>query len=134
MRDPDKKDVIELVHADFVSRIKKTDVLLRVQDIPPDKLQKILRSGHAIVALISTWRFNRNKAPHWVFVAGADEHFVYINDPDIDDENAMQSQTDYIQVPISIPEFINMACFGQRKLRCLLILDHDDNHPPTHET
>lgn len=129
VRDSDKKAVIELVHADFLSRIKQTDVLLRVKDISPDKLRKILRSGHAIVALISTWRFNRNKAPHWVFVAGADEHFVYINDPDIDDENAMQSQTDYIQVPISTPEFINMACFGQRKLRCLLILEKTPESP-----
>jgi len=133
VRDPDKKAVIELVHADFMSRIKQTDVMLRVQDISPEELQKILSSGHAIVALISTWRLNRNKAPHWVFVAGADEHFVYINDPDLAD-NAWQTQTDYIQVPISIPEFINMACFGQRKLRCLLILNHDNNHPVNQKT
>jgi hypothetical protein len=68
---------------------------------------------------------NRNKAPHWVFVASIDEHFVYINDPDISDD-AWQSETDYVQVPISIQEFVNMACFGQRRLRCLLVLSNRD--------
>ena len=83
VRDPDKKAVIELVHEDFIRQIKETDIQLNIQDISPDELQKLLRGGQAIIALISTWRLNRNKAPHWVFVAGADEHFVYINDPDI---------------------------------------------------
>jgi hypothetical protein len=125
VRDPDKKAVIELVHEDFISRMKDTDIRLYVQDIKPEKLLTILRSGKAIVALISTWRLNRNKAPHWVLVASADEHFVYINDPDISD-GAWQSETDYIRVPITIPEFINMACFGRSRLRCLLILDKNN--------
>ncbi|HEY5602295.1 MAG TPA: ribosomal protein S18-alanine N-acetyltransferase [Gammaproteobacteria bacterium] len=122
VRDPDKKAVIELVHQDFLTRIKDTDIQLHVEDFSPDKLMDSLRSENAIIALISTYRLNRNKAPHWVFVASADEHFVYVNDPDISD-GAWQSETDYIQVPISIPEFINMSCFGQSRLRCLLILD-----------
>ena len=125
VRDPDKKDVIKLVHEGFLGRIKKTGIKLLVKDISPDELQKILRSGLAIIALISTWRLNRNKAPHWVYVAGADEHFVYINDPDISD-GGWQSETDYIQVPISIDEFVNMACFGQSRLRCLLVLEKNN--------
>jgi len=123
VRDSDKKDVIRLVHDDFLTRIKKTRIKLHVKDISPDELQKFLRSGKAIIALISTWRFNRNKAPHWVFVASVDEHFVYINDPDISD-GAWQTQTDYIQVPIGINEFINMACFGRSRLRCFLVLEN----------
>jgi len=124
VRDPDKKAVIELVHEDFISRMKETDIKLNVQDIRPEQLETILRSGKAIVALISTWRLNGNKAPHWVFVASADEHFLYANDPDILD-GPWQSETDYMQVPIGISEFINMACFGRSRLRCLLILDRN---------
>jgi ribosomal-protein-alanine acetyltransferase len=126
VRDADKKAVIELVHDDFIKRIKKTDIKLHVQDIRPEQLQTMLRGGKAIIALISTWRLNNNKAPHWVFVSSADEHFVYINDPDIS-EGPWESATDYIQVPISIPEFINMACFGRSRLRCLLILDRNND-------
>lgn len=122
VRDPEKKRVIQHVHEDFVQSIKKTDIRVHVQELSADKLEKLLRSGHAILALISTWRLNRNKAPHWVFVAGADEHFVYINDPDTTDM-PWQSETDYILVPISTREFINMASFGQSKLRAILVLE-----------
>lgn len=122
VRDPDKKAVVEVVHEDFLRQISATGIGIHVQDIPPDKLRKLLRSGHAMIALISTWRLNRNKAPHWVFVAGADQHFVYINDPDTTDA-PWQSETDYQLVPINIEEFITMACFGQTRLRALLVLE-----------
>jgi len=121
VRDQDKKDVILLVHDDFMKRIQSTGIKIQLQDIAPEQLQQILRSGRAMLALISTWRLNRNKAPHWVFIANADDKFVYINDPDIP-EGSWQTQMDYIQVPIGMKEFINMACFGQKRLRSLLVL------------
>ena len=122
VRNPDKKAVIELVHEDFLTRIKDTDIRISVRGFKSDQLKMLLHSGHAMIALISTWRLNRNKAPHWVFVAGADEYFVYINDPDISD-GPWQSETDYILVPIGIQEFVKMASFGQSRLRALLIFD-----------
>ena len=122
VRDADKKAVVELVHEDFLERMEETGIALHVEDITPDTLQTILHEGKTIIALISTWRLNRNKAPHWVFIAHTDEHFVYINDPDTTD-GPWQSETDYIHVPISIPEFIHMACFGQSRLRCFLVLN-----------
>lgn len=122
VRDADKKAVLELVHEDFLERMDSTGIVQHVEDITPEKLQVVLHAGKMIIALISTWRLNRNKAPHWVFIANTDEHFVYINDPDTTD-GPWQSEMDYIQVPISIKEFINMACFGRSRLRCFLILD-----------
>ncbi len=122
VRDPRKKAVIELVHEDFLLRLKDTDARTHVSDIRPEQMQNLLRSGHAMIALISTWRLTRNKAPHWVYVAGIDQHFVYINDPDPTD-GPWQSEMDYIHVPISIGEFVNMASFGRRKLRALLLLN-----------
>lgn len=121
VRDPDKKAVIEIVHNDFLARIKKTDISIHVQDVSADDLQQIMSENKVLIALISTWRLNRNKAPHWVFIVHIDEHFIYINDPDTT-EGEWQSDIDYIQVPIGIPEFIKMARFGQKKLRCLLTL------------
>jgi len=121
VRDPDKKAVIELVHQGFIKSMKATNIKVHMKDVSPDELQRILKSGFAVIALISTWRLNRNKAPHWVFVADVDDKFVYINDPDIQD-SLYQTETDYIQVPIGIREFINMACFGQSRLRCVLVL------------
>lgn len=123
VRGQDKKDVIALVHEDFMHRIEATDIKIHVKEITPDDLRSLLHSGHAVVALISTWRLNRNKAPHWVFVANADNKFVYINDPDLPDtDSSWQTETDYVQVPIGIREFLNMTSFGQKRFRSLLVL------------
>lgn len=119
VRDEEKKSVIQEVHDDFIAEIQTTDIEVRVQNLESVELDRILNSGHPIIALISTWRLNRNKAPHWVYVTASDEEFVYINDPDIHDDPHL-TQTDYIHVPISKTIFREMARFGQKRLRCLI--------------
>jgi ribosomal protein S18 acetylase RimI-like enzyme len=121
VRDQQKKSVIELVHEDFMAQIKQTDIQLTVTALEAEELDRILQAGSPVLALISTWRLNRNKAPHWVYVAGADDDFVYINDSCINDE-PHATQTDYIQVPIERQVFRAMARFGQKRLRCLLLI------------
>lgn len=121
VRDADKKAVIELVHEQFLHRLKDTQVQLLVRDWNLDDLRERIARGDALLALISTWRLNRNKAPHWVFIAAADEQFVYINDPD-QEASEWQSQLDFQQVPIRLQEFMQMSQFGRKKLRCLLSL------------
>jgi ribosomal-protein-alanine acetyltransferase len=121
VRDEHKKSVIQLVHEDFLAQIRDTDIQLKVHTVEAEELDRILQSGLPVIALISTWRLNRNKAPHWVYVAGSDEEFVYINDSDISDD-PHATQTDYIQVPIDRHVFRDMARFGQKRLRCLLVI------------
>lgn len=119
VRDEEKKSVIQEVHDDFVNEIRTTGIKVKVQNLEASELDRILQSGHPIVALISTWRLNRNKAPHWVYVTASDDRFVYINDPDINDDPHL-TQTDYVHVPIAKPMFSEMARFGQKRLRCLI--------------
>jgi len=121
VRSEEKKAVIELVHEDFLSHIRKTSIKLHVQDVDNAQLDKIINSGLPVIALISTWRVNRNKAPHWVYITGSDEEFVYINDSDVDTDLHL-TQTDYVQVPVVRSLFHSMAQFGQKRLRCLLVL------------
>lgn len=120
VRGDEKKEVVQLVHESFLKQIRKTRIKLKVHQMETSELDKILDSGKPILALISTWLLNRNKVPHWVYVSGTDERFVYINDPDIDGPHF--SQTDYIQVPIERELFFKIAKFGQKKLRSLLVL------------
>jgi hypothetical protein len=109
------------VHEDFLTQIKDTEIKLKVRTLESEELDRILQLGVPILALISTWRLNRNKAPHWVYVAGSDDQHVYINDSDVsDDQHA--TQTDYIQVPIDRRVFRDMARFGRKRLRCLLVI------------
>jgi len=119
VRGEEKKSVIQEVHDDFMAEIKTTGIKVKVQNLEASEIDQILQSGHPVVALISTWRLNRNKAPHWVYISASDDQFVYINDPDINDDPHL-TQTDYIHVPIRKPMFYDMARFGQRRLRCLI--------------
>lgn len=121
VRNPEKKEVMELVHQDFLDRIGETGIDIEPRGLTPDLVRQLLAGGGAMLMLISTWRLNRNKAPHWVFVAGTDDRFVYINDPDFEDEEWL-TETDNIAVPIDIESFIQMACFGRSRLRTLLLL------------
>lgn len=121
VRDDEKKAVIELVHEDFMRQIATTDIEISVQSLAAEQLHAMIQSGKPVLALISTWRLNRNKAPHWVYLAAADDEFVYINDPDQDDHPHL-TQTDFQQIPMSKKLFAEMSRFGQKKLRALLVL------------
>ncbi|MDH5190993.1 MAG: GNAT family N-acetyltransferase/peptidase C39 family protein [Gammaproteobacteria bacterium] len=123
VRNEEKKAVIQLVHDDFLDHIRQTSIKLNVQDIDNAQLDKIINTGLPVIALISTWQLNRNKAPHWVFITGSDKEFVYINDPDVDTDAGLHlTQTDYKHVPVLRSLFYSMAQFGQKRLRCLLVL------------
>lgn len=125
VRGEEKKSVIQLVHDDFLAQIKKTRIKIKTGNLESNELDTILAKGDPVLVLISTWRLNRNKAPHWVYVSGSDENFVYINDPDGGDDLHL-TQTDYIQVPIEKRIFFEMARFGQKRLRCLLVISKAD--------
>ena len=121
VRDEQKKAIITRVHNDFVTQINNSDIAYYDTAISPTELAQYIANGAAIVTLISTWRLNGNKEPHWVTVTHADEHFVYLNDPDIDPDSAHPS-ADNIGLPIRKDEFERMACFGRRKLKATLVL------------
>ncbi len=121
VRDAEKKQVIELVHEDFVDRVKKTNIQVHYTPLQPKRLLKHLNQGHRVISLISTWRFNRNKIPHWVYVAAANEDFVYLHDPDVDHDSPHPT-ADYMSVPVPVKDFINMTCFGRRKLKATIVL------------
>ncbi|GGO85828.1 GNAT family N-acetyltransferase [Marinobacterium nitratireducens] len=121
VRDPDKKQVIALVHEDFTEQLADSDVDIQNQEMTPEQLQRHIARGDVLISLISTWRLNRNKAPHWVMITAADERFVYLTDPDRE-RDEYQSETDYIDVPVEVGEFLAMAAFGRSRLKSTLAL------------
>ncbi len=121
VRDPDKKAVIELVQADFMSALAERQVPVHYQPLRSVELAASIDRGEIPVVLISTYRLNGSKAPHWVVVAAADELCLYIHDPDLDTHDAGTS-TDNAYIPITHQDFDRMARFGAQGLRAAVII------------
>jgi ribosomal-protein-alanine acetyltransferase len=121
VRNPEKKQVIALAHEDFTEQLTETGVQIHEREMTLAQLQQHIQNGDVLISLISTWRLNRNKAPHWIIITATDERFVYLTDPD-HDRDEWQSQTDYIDVPVEVNEFLAMAAFGRSRLKSTLAL------------
>ena len=74
-----------------------------------------------ILVLISTWRLDRKKAPHWVAITAIDEECLYINDPDPGDN---QSALDCQSMPIARSDFDRMSLFGRDRLRTAVVIEN----------
>ncbi|MDR9467536.1 GNAT family N-acetyltransferase/peptidase C39 family protein [Marinospirillum sp.] len=116
VRDCTKKEVLTLVHQDFATQMEKTDIREHLGELTLEDLFSTLEAGGVPLVLISSWRFSRQKSPHWVVVTAMDDQFIYLNDPEVDEEE-QKSRLDTLQVPVSRKDFLRMACFGQEKLR-----------------
>ena len=121
VRSEEKKAVMTLVHEDFIQQVNAADIKVHYRDISIKTLQEKLKQGGIPIVLISSYRFNRSKSPHWVVVSGADDTFIYIHDPEVDEE-MHRFPTDNIYLPIAIPAFDKAFRFGQAGLRTCIIL------------
>ena len=121
VRSEEKKSVMELVHQDFLSQISETDIELKYKNISMLELEEKFKQGGIPLVLISSYSYTRDKAPHWVVVSGIDDTFVYIHDPD-EDEESYRSKTDNIYLPIARKAFDKSFRFGRTGLRTSIII------------
>ncbi|MBN1426625.1 GNAT family N-acetyltransferase/peptidase C39 family protein [Candidatus Fermentibacteria bacterium] len=121
VRDPKKKEVMELVHQEFVEEISHTSIRLFHARLTVDDLQSSHAKGAIPLVLISSYRIYREKNPHWIVVTGFDERFVYAHDPFVDVDEG-QSITDSINLPILRKEFERMSRYGKSQLRAAIVI------------
>ncbi|ASJ72718.1 GNAT family N-acetyltransferase/peptidase C39 family protein [Granulosicoccus antarcticus] len=121
VRRADKKAVLELVHEDFLTQIGQTDIEVSYAGFDSAALVTALSSGCVPLVLISSWRFNDNKAPHWVVLVAADDSFVYLHDPDVDAQLS-KAPGDTQSVPVRIDDFERMIHFGQSRMQAAMCL------------
>ena len=122
VRDEKKKHVMSLVHADFLEQYQHLAAdHLHYTSLSQVQLQEALERGALPIVLISTYRFDNQKVPHWVVVTAMDERFIYIHDPFID-EPVFRFALDNQYLPISRKDFDRMSQFGQSRLRTAVIL------------
>jgi ribosomal protein S18 acetylase RimI-like enzyme len=120
VRDANKKRVITMVHEDYLQQAHRRHIRIRYADITQKTLIRALDEGAIPVVLISTWRLDGKKAPHWVTVSGYDSECLYVHDPD-PEENS-QTPLDCQYQPIAREDFVRISCFGRNRLRTAVIV------------
>ncbi|MCG3721163.1 GNAT family N-acetyltransferase [Vibrio cincinnatiensis] len=119
VRDANKKTVIELVHQDFCQQLNEQAV--DIIDAPPSQLQleAWVNQGACVLLLISTYRFDGKKEPHWIVLSGMSEKFFFFHDPHAESEqHAMASA----YVPVGKKALSQIIGFGkQKQIACVVI-------------
>lgn len=120
VRSDDKKQVMTLVHQTFLQQCQQAVLPIHYREFDDSALQQWLQRGSAVLMLISTYRMDGKKAPHWVLVTGLDQHCIYLHDPDV--ESDWQQPIDCQHLPIARADFDKMSQFGAARLRCAVVL------------
>ncbi len=121
VRIQEKKNVLKLVHESFIDQLHQYHIPIHYKAITQNDIEQALNRHQLPLVMISTYHFDRKKAPHWVAVTAMDEDFVYIHDPDVDTDSH-QRPIDNQYIPISRAQFDRMSQFGQSRLRTAIIV------------
>ncbi|MDW6016193.1 GNAT family N-acetyltransferase/peptidase C39 family protein [Vibrio plantisponsor] len=119
VRDANKKAVIELVHQDFCQQLETQDVT--TIDAPPsqEQLEEWVRQGACVLLLISTYRFDGKKEPHWIVLSGMSEKFFFFHDPHAEgEEHAIASAF----VPLGKKALCQILGFGKQKHTACVVI------------
>jgi ribosomal protein S18 acetylase RimI-like enzyme len=122
VRDELKKDVITRVHQGFAKQCVAANIAVNYHVMPLEQLIEAFDSGALALILISTFRMDGKKAPHWVVMSGYDEHCILVHDPDFEENDDTQSPLDCQYLPIARDVFEKMSRFGQRRLQATVVL------------
>ncbi|HBS41599.1 MAG TPA: hypothetical protein DEA26_02880 [Oceanospirillales bacterium] len=121
VRDPHKRELLVDVSEEFSRRCAEQGIETEIRNMMADDLRLALKEGYRVLLLISTYRLNRNKAPHWVWLVAMDDRFAYINDPDVD-EALDQADTDSLFVPVSLDNLSAMVQYGRRRYTAAVLV------------
>lgn len=120
VRSGDKKEVMRIVHEDFLEELDGTDVAVHHSTLTAEDMAEAVREGAIPVVLISSYRIYHEKFPHWVVVTGADDRFLYVHDPLVYDHH--HAHIDRMNMPIPKADFERMARYGKAQLKATLLL------------
>lgn len=120
VRTDHKKHIMTVVHQQMLRQCQQNKVALLTQAISFDDIKHCLERGEAVLILVSTYRLDGKKSPHWVVVTGIDERCLFVHDPDLDEDKQMAIDCQY--VPIAFEDFDKMAAFGSQRLRAAVTI------------
>lgn len=121
VRSPTKRGVISLVQEDFREECRRRGIPIAFRPLSIEMLRDRFSEGDIPIVLISSYRFASEKQPHWVVVTGFDDHYVYLNDPNVA-EHLHKTATDCMQIPVRFAHFIRMARYGKAQQQAALFI------------
>ena len=121
VRSVDKKAVMGRVYHADLNKVVAASIPIAIVEPNLALIQQLLAENYILLVLISTWQFDRSKAPHWVVVCAIDEYFVYINDPDVADIPWL-SNSERQYIPISHAVFQKAFGFGKKRLKAIVAI------------
>lgn len=128
VRDQNKKRVMRLAHESFLVQCAEQGIPVRYENIDQEQLAQSYAEGANILILISTYRMDDRKAPHWVVLSGYDSKCLYFHDPDLEvgpAKSIAEEQRQAIEcqhLPVAREDFASMSLFGGSRLRTAVIL------------
>lgn len=120
VRDPEKKRIMTLVHDQFLEQVNANRIPVEYRDVTQLDLEAAIKAGAIVLALVSSYRLDRKKAPHWVTITAFDDVCFYVHDPDPSLEE--QTGLDCDDLPIARSDFSHMSQFGKDKLRTAVVI------------
>lgn len=120
VRSSKKKLIMATVHNQFVKQAHQQNINIIKQDISQQDIREWINKGYAVITLISTYRLDGKKAPHWVPVTCVDDQCIYVHEPDPDEK--YQQPIDCQYVPIAREDFHKMSSFGANRLRTAVVI------------
>lgn len=117
-----KKQTLAVVEKQFSEKAKQQNINVITEDFGLEQLEHALASGARVLSLISTYKMDGYKVPHWVTITGIDSDCLYFHDPSVPEDHTHEFECQHI--PVAKEDFLKLSSYGKNKLRTVVVL-HD---------
>jgi hypothetical protein len=118
VRSAHKKEILETVHQHFLDQCTSENISIRYAAVTVASIQESITKGLPVLVLISSYRMNGDKAPHWVVVTGSDDLCFYVHDPDT--QKITSNDLDCQHIPVAKIDFAKMVIYGTSRFSAAL--------------
>ena len=110
------------MHESFTRQCTEQAIPVTYSTLSLKELTAAFDDGALPLILISTYRMDQSKSPHWVVMSGYDAHCIFVHDPYFIQEDGSESPMDCQYLPIANEEFEKMSRFGRTRLQATVLL------------
>lgn len=119
VRSQKKKDIMMVVDGQFFKHADDQQIPIHYTEVTQAMIDQWLAEEASVLILVSTYRMDRKKTPHWVIVTASDEYCFYVHDPAPEGD---QQPMDCQHLPIAREDFSKMSAFGKERLRTAVVI------------